>query len=424
MTFEQEFDLAGHERSAVAEPGPSSGEIASRSFTANNQPSSMVAAEFRKPTVETVKAAKILIVDDEPINVKIVRRYLQTVGYSNILTVTESERARDLIVSELPDLVLLDIMMPKVNGFEILQAIRDDNRTQFIPVIFLTAVDDSETKVRALELGGADFLAKPVDRSELRARITNTLLVKAHQDQIENYSAQLEYEVRLRTAELAASRQEAIHCLARAAEYRDEQTGHHVIRVGRYAAILGEELGFNPDQVALLEQAAQLHDVGKIGIPDAILRKPGKLDADEYEQMRQHCGFGTRILKISAANSARGFARGHANLANELLDDFTSPVMRLAARVAQTHHEKWDGSGYPLGLSGEDIPIEGRITAVADVFDALSSKRPYKDAYPRDKCFDIMKAERGKHFDPDVLDAFFARKADVIQVQLDFADLV
>jgi putative two-component system response regulator len=380
------------------------------------------AGHFCKPSFDSVKSAKILIVDDEPINVKAVRRYLQTVGYLNILVCTESERAFDLIVNELPDLVLLDIMMPVVDGMQILQTMRGDARTQYIPVIFLTAVDDAATKVRALDLGANDFLAKPIDRSEMRARIGNTLLVKAHQDQIENYSSQLEYEVRLRTAELAASRQEAIHCLARAAEYRDEQTGHHVIRVGRYAAIIADELGFDADQVALLEQAAQLHDVGKIGIPDAVLRKPGKLDTEEFDLMRQHCSFGTRILKQSPNRIGKG-GRNHTAAASTILDDCTSPVMRLAARIAQTHHEKWDGSGYPLGLAGEDIPIEGRITAVADVFDALSSQRPYKEAFPREQCFEIMQAERGRHFDPLVLDAFFARKPDVIQVQIEFADL-
>jgi putative two-component system response regulator len=380
------------------------------------------AGHFRRPSFDSVKSAKILIVDDEPINVKAVRRYLQTVGYLNLLVCTESELAFELIVSELPDLVLLDIMMPVVDGMQILQAMRGDARTQYIPVIFLTAVDDAETKVRALDLGANDFLAKPIDRSEMRARIGNTLLVKAHQDQIENYSSQLEYEVRLRTAELAASRQEAIHCLARAAEYRDEQTGHHVIRVGRYAAIIADELGFDADQVALVEQAAQLHDVGKIGIPDAVLRKPGKLDPEEFDLMRQHCSFGTRILKQSPNRIGKA-TRGHASAAGNTLEDCASPVMRLAARIAQTHHEKWDGSGYPLGLSGRDIPIEGRITAVADVFDALSSKRPYKEAFPREKCFEIMQADRGRHFDPQVLDAFFARIPDVIQVQIDFADL-
>jgi putative two-component system response regulator len=237
-----------------------------------------------------------------------------------------------------------------------------------------------------------------------------------------NYAETLESEVRKRTAEVVASRKEVIHCLARAAEYRDDNTGRHVARVGRYVGIIAEALGYSPAEVDDLELAAQLHDLGKIGIPDAILNAPGKLDPEMFAMMQRHAAFGKRILFPLGEPEAQNLRR-HSDLGASLLQISSSPILTLAARIAQTHHERWDGSGYPLGLAGEDIPIEGRITAVADVFDALSSPRSYKAAFPREKCFAILREGSGTHFDPKILDAFFSKSDAIVRTQLEFMDV-
>jgi putative two-component system response regulator len=362
-----------------------------------------------------------MIVDDEQVNVKVVRKYLQGFGYENFVTETDSLRALELIRVAQPDVIILDIMMPHMSGLEILGIMQADERLHRIPVIILTASSDSETKLKALGLGATDFLTKPVDPSELAPRIRNAITVKAHHDHLVKYSEMLEEQVRLRTAQLIASRRQVILSLARAAEYRDNETGRHVMRVGCYAAIVARELGFDPREVELIEQAAQLHDVGKIGISDSILLKPGKLDPEEYETMQRHCGFGRRIIEPMSTTEWQAL-RQHTELGAHIMDVPGSPVLTMAARIAQTHHERWDGSGYPLGLSGELIPIEGRITAVADVFDGLSTRRPYKPPFPLDRCMAIMEEGRGKHFDPRVLDAFFARREEIVKIQIDYAD--
>ena len=229
----------------------------------------------------------------------------------------------------------------------------------------------------------------------------NALLVKGHQDE-------LEARVRVRTAELEKVRQELIFCLARASEYRDNETGNHVVRVGCFAQIIGRELGLDQEHVEMLRQAATLHDLGKIGVPDAILLKPGKLTPAEFELMKKHAGFGKKICQ-PMSNDEMGAFTSHTTVGANIISGCTSPVLAMAATIALTHHERWDGTGYPLGLAGEDIPLDGRITAVADVFDALSSKRPYKPAFPLAKCFGILEDNRGTHFDPAVLDAFLAQ---------------
>ena len=286
----------------------------------------------------------------------------------------------------------------------------------------LTAAHDAETKVRSLELGASDFLGKPVDPSELIARVRNVLTVKAYHDQLDKYAQELEEQVRARTAELAMSRQELILSLARAAEFRDDDTGRHVVRVGRYVRAIAEELGMDEDDASMYEQAAQMHDVGKIGIPDSILLKPGKLEPHEYERMQKHCNYGKHVFEVMGAKELEVIRR-HTHFGGEILKISRSPILKLAHEIALSHHEHWNGGGYPLGLSGEDIPLGGRITAVADVFDALSTKRPYKPAFPREKCFDILEKESGKQFDPTVLEAFFARRRDIVQIQIEFADI-
>jgi putative two-component system response regulator len=260
-----------------------------------------------------------------------------------------------------------------------------------------------------------------VDPNDLIPRVRNALLTKAYQDRLANQTEYLEQQVRKRTAELAASRHEIVHCLARAAEFRDDITGHHVVRVGRFVGIIAKELGFGDQEVELLELAAQLHDVGKIGIPDSILKNPGKLDPEQFAVMRKHCGFAKSILR-PLSDDEWVQAKAHVGIGATLLHVRSSPLLMLAAKIAQTHHEWWNGNGYPLGLAGEDIPIEGRMTAVADVYDALSTERPYKPPIPREKCFAMMEEERGTHFDPKVLDAFFANVDEIVRTQLQYMD--
>jgi putative two-component system response regulator len=377
----------------------------------------MVLIDSHAGMLNAHRSAKIAIVDDEPINIKIVRKHLQGVGYQNFVTTSDATSAIELITSERPDVVLLDVMMPAVDGIEILRTIRGSEHLQHVPVLILTAATDQATRLRALEAGATDFLAKPVDVSELIPRLRNALLVKAHQDHLANYSEQLESQVRLRTCELEESRLQVIHCLAQAGEYRDDTTGRHVLRVGRYTTILARELGFDPARAAMMGLAALLHDVGKIGVPDSILLKPGPLEPAEREVIKRHCEIGSRIVEPGADEVWQTVTGCKSSTVTA-----PQPLLDMAKTIALTHHEKWDGSGYPFRLAGEQIPIEGRIVAVADVFDALGSARPYKAALPPDRCLEIMAQERGRHFDPAVFDALWRRIEDVLRVYSENAD--
>jgi putative two-component system response regulator len=368
-----------------------------------------------------LRQSKVMIVDDEAMNIKILRRLLELEGFKNFVTTSDAPTAISLIRQEQPDIVLLDLMMPYVSGLDILSDVRLDESIAFIPIVILTAVTDRETRVRAVELGATDFLNKPVDASELVPRVRNVLVVKGYQDQLRSYNNNLEAAVRQRTAELENSRRDLIHCLARAAEYRDDDTGQHVLRVGRYTRLVGRALNLPEELVETLEQAALLHDIGKIGIPDTVLLKPGKLTEDEFAMMQKHPGFGKRILTSYSTDEEKTLQR-HAEVGAHILEVGSSKILDMARTIALTHHERWDGSGYPLGLKGSDIPLVGRIVAVADVFDALSSRRSYKKAFPLDECFQIMQESRGSHFDPDVLDAFLSVRDQVVRVQLECAD--
>jgi putative two-component system response regulator len=359
--------------------------------------------------------AKVMIVDDEPINVKIVRKYLRGAGYVNFVTSSDSTTCTQLIAESEPDILLLDYMMPKVTGLDVLQWIRAQPKFKHMPVLILTASTDSEIKFAALELGATDFLPKPLDPHELFPRVRNALIVKAHQDHLANYSSKLEREVQLRTAELEMSRLRVFQCLARAGEFRDDTTGTHVLRVGRCAGILASEFGYSKQQVAMVELAAQLHDIGKIGIPDAILLKPGKLTAEEMAEMRKHCIYGKGIIDPTTDNEAE-LARRYTDIVARPVQISESPLLKMAASIALTHHERFDGSGYPNGLKGEEIPLEGRITAICDVYDALQSPRPYKSALSPEKCLELIALDRGKHFDPQVHDALLRRLGDILNI--------
>ena len=361
----------------------------------------------RREASDDVRDAKIFIVDDEELVVRVIQRFLATEGYTNLSAVTDSRVALERMVYERPDVILLDIMMPKVSGLDILMRRQNDPRLKHIPVIILSASSEMDIKREALKLGATEFLAKPVDTIDLVLRVRNALLVKRHQDHLQNYAVELEEEVRRRTRQIDKSREQVVQCLAKAAEFRDNETGQHVVRVGKFASIIARQIGFGPNYCRQIELAAQLHDVGKIGIPDSILLNPGRLNGEQFDVMKEHCSLGVEIMRpfvVSTDDVAVG-ASGRRT-GTEVSDSVQPPLLELAASIARSHHEKWDGTGYPSGLRGEEIPIEGRITCVADVFDALRSDRPYKSGYPLSQCLEIMESERGTRFDSKILDAF------------------
>jgi putative two-component system response regulator len=375
----------------------------------------------RSISAKDLLASRIMIVDDEVVNVRVVHKQLERLGYQNLIRTTDSTQVLQQLRQKQPDLLLLDVMMPEVSGFAILEAMQSDDDLRSIPVLVLTAMSDRKTRVTALELGANDFLEKPIDQAELAPRVRNALMIRACQKQLRSCADDLRTAVRERTRQLSRSRLEVVHCLARAAEFRDDDTGQHVVRVGHFAKLIAHHAGLPQPFVDMIGFAAQLHDVGKIGIPDSILQKPGPLTDEEFDFMRRHCDMGNRVLSASHVSDRVLFGKDDVEVNGSASPEETwgSPVSGMAASIAMTHHEKWDGSGYPNGLSGKDIPIEGRITAIADVFDALSSKRPYKDAYPIERCFEILREGRGKHFDPELLDVFLSRRADIERIQLE-----
>lgn len=368
---------------------------------------------------DELRRAAILLIDDEQDTLG-VQRALASEGFLSITTADGSE-ARRAILDVQPDLLVVAESLAVDDDHRLLRGLRADRNTA--PLLMLAERRQSGSRRQALELGVTDFLHSPLDAEEVIPRIRNALLSKAYHDRLMNQSEELERQVRRRTAELTAARADLVHCLARAAEFRDDDTGFHVVRVGRYVGLIARRLGLPESYVELLELAAQLHDIGKIGIPDEILHKPGVLDPDQYERIKQHVAIGHQIIQPLHPRDWE-LLKTHARLGGSMLQVTSSPLLVLAAKIAQTHHEHWDGTGYPLGLAGDDIPIEGRIAAVADVYDALSSKRPYKKAFPRAVCFQMLEEGRGSHFDPQVLDAFFACRDEIVQVQLEYMDPV
>ncbi len=330
----------------------------------------------------------ILLVDDTPENLDILGALLAGIGQLSVAT--DGEKALDLAGREPPpDLILLDVMMPGLDGYEVCRRLQANAATSRIPVVFVTTLGSANDEMRGFEVGAVDYIHKPFHPALVRRRVEAQLQLKAARDVLWDQNSVLEGLVSERTAKLRealatirANSLETIVRLSRAAEFKDDDTGAHVLRMSRYSAVLGAELGLEGDEVDNLLHAAPMHDIGKIGIPDRILLKPGKLDADEWLIMRRHAEMGGEILAGS-----------------------DSPVIRLGEQIARSHHEKWDGSGYPSGLRGEEIPLAGRIVAVADVFDALTSRRPYKEPFTVERSVSIMREGRGAHFDPRVLDA-------------------
>jgi putative two-component system response regulator len=332
-----------------------------------------------------VMQARILVVDDEEANVQLLERILEGAGYRHVRSTTDPEAVIGLVESFRPDLVLLDLRMPGLDGFEILELLPSVvPEIPDLPVLVLTADLSQEVKRRALASGARDFLTKPFDVDEVVLRIANMLDIRFLTLELKIQNATLEERVRDRTHELEESHIETFERLALAAEYRDDDTGQHTRRVGRMAALLAGELGLGDDDLRLLEPAAGLHDVGKIGIPDSILLAPRKLTVEEFDVVKTHTTIGAKIMSGSR-----------------------SPLMMMAEEIAWSHHERWDGSGY-VGAIGEEIPLMGRITTVADVFDALTHARPYKEAWPIDESIAEIQAQRDRQFDPRVVDAFLA----------------
>ena len=341
---------------------------------------------------EKKSLANILIVDDQAANVILLEKILKQAGYKNIFHTTDSRQTLTLYQEHDVDLLLLDIRMPQPDGFEVMEQLQQTiDNDDYLPILVLTAELTAETRSRALSNGAKDFLTKPFDRLEALQRIHNILEVRLLHRQIKNYNAHLEQEVKKRTQELEDSRLEVIRRLGRAAEYKDNETGNHILRMSKFCQLLARAAGMSESYAEMMLCAAPMHDIGKIGIPDQILLKPGKLEPDEWEIMKTHVDIGGDILSGSH-----------------------SPLLKMAANIALTHHEKWDGGGYPNGLAGENIPLEGRICALCDVFDALTSERPYKKAWPIEKALELIKAESGHHFDPQLVNIFASILDDIL----------
>jgi len=343
-------------------------------------------------TVEALEPATILVVDDEPTNITILAQLLAPEYH--VLVANSGARALELVESSTrPDIVLLDVMMPGLSGFDVCARLKTNPLTADVPVIFVTAMSDERSEEKGFHLGAVDYITKPVVPAIVMARVKAQLALHSQ-------TRALEQLVSERTLELNDTRLKVIQRLGRAAEYRDNETGMHVIRMAKYSRMLAEQVGMSPRWTALLYDAAPMHDVGKIGIPDSILLKPGKLDPDEWEIMKSHTTIGAQIIG----------------------DPEGSDLLALAASMALHHHEKWDGTGYPHGLSGDEIPIEARIIAVADVFDALCSDRPYKTAWTTADAMTWIGDQTGAHFDPQLAQAFVTMSDGTSAVQAQHAD--
>jgi len=343
--------------------------------------------------------ANILVVDDKEQNIRLIEAILGYEGYSNVQSTTEPREVKQLYLNNDFDLILLDIRMPHLDGFQVMEQLAQCLKDDYLPILVLTAQTDMETRQKALQSGAKDFITKPFDRIELLNRIANLLEVRALYNERKDMANVMEQKFLARTRELHDTRLMIIQRLGRAGEYRDNETGMHVIRMSKCSQKLALAAGLGNSYAELILNASPMHDVGKIGISDSILLKPGKLDRDEFD-----------VIKT------------HAQIGADIIGDNDSELMKMAKNIALTHHEKWDGSGYPNALKGEDIPIEGRISAICDVFDALTSSRPYKEAWPIEKAISLINDESGKHFDPDLVNAFNQIKDQIISIKKEFSD--
>ena len=346
-----------------------------------------------------MKMLNVVIVDDTEINVTLLRHLVNKLDGCTPRCFTDPRAGLAWCREQTPDLVIVDYMMPDIDGIQFIRQLRAMPGRKDIPVLMITANDEIRVRYEALEAGANDFLAKPLDRTEFIARSRNMLSLRIGQRHLEDRAAWLADEVRKATADLLVLEQEIILRLSRAAEFRDPETGAHIQRRAHYSRLIAARLGLSAADQDLVLSAAPMHDVGKVGIPDKILLKPGKLDAEEFAVMQTHAAKGGQILGGSA-----------------------SKLLETAASIADTHHEKFDGSGYPRGLKGGEIPLFGRIVAVADVFDALTSSRPYKKAWTTEDAMAFLRENSGSHFDPACVDAFLADPLAIMEIKNRYQD--
>lgn len=352
--------------------------------------------------LEVMRCSKILFVDDDPSSLQILSAILRRDGYKNITSLQDSTLVTKLHKQHCYDLIVLDIHMPVMNGFDVMAQLADAFPGQFIPILILTADEDIYTRDLALASGARDFIQKPINNREALLRIRNLLEVVHLQKELQQQNALLEEKVEKRTSQLFHSQVKLIECLGRAAEFKDHETGAHVMRISKMAGIVARGLGLHKTAVELLEQACPMHDIGKIGIPDNVLLKPGKLEGSEWETMQTHATLGAHILQG---------------------DHNDSELLQVAAEIALTHHERWDGLGYPNGLKGEEIPLFTRITSVCDVFDALTSRRPYKEPWSVDEARAFVVKQSGTAFDPAVVACFQSEFEKICDVKVCYPDI-
>jgi len=352
----------------------------------------------------------VMIVDDTETNIDIL---IETLGNDyEIAVAMDGKSALEYVAEELPDLILLDIMMPEMDGYEVCQHLKKDELTRKIPIIFVTAMNDEAEEKKGLEMGAIDYIRKPFNPSIVKSRVKNHLELKLAKEELEQQNVNLEKKVKERTKELSLTQDLTIYSLTSLAETRDPETGGHIHRTQNFVKALADKLTEIPcfkerlteEKIELLYKSAPLHDIGKIGVRDNILFKPSKLTTEEFEEMKQHTIYGYAALKK----------------ASDMFGE--NSFFRYAQEIAYTHHEKWDGSGYPRGLKGENIPLSGRLMALADVYDALVSKRVYKPPFSHEKSVNIILEGRGNHFDPVLVDAFYEINEIFRKIAINFAD--
>lgn len=342
---------------------------------------------------------KVLVIDDAQMNLTLLQHLVKKLPDCQSIPFLDPLKGLEWCKQQEPDLVVVDYMMPGMDGIEFSRQFRAIEGCEDIPVVMVTANHEAGVRHEALASGVSDFLNKPLDNAEFLARAKNMLALRNSHKQLSNRAFQLAEEVRKATQQIIEREQETIFCLSRAAEYRDPETGAHIQRMSHYSRLIARRMGLPEERQQLLLEAAPMHDIGKVGTPDLILLKPGKLTSEEFLVMKRHSVIGFEVLNASK-----------------------SPLLKVAAEIAHTHHEKFDGSGYPRGLSGEDIPLFGRIVAVADVFDALTSTRPYKSAWEVDAARQLLIDGKGTHFDPLCVEAFLAVWNEVMAIKARFAD--
>jgi putative two-component system response regulator len=367
---------------------------------------------------------QILIVDDDQRILDSLRRTLHHESDDwNMTFIREPEKAWESLLETAYDAVVTDVRMPGMTGIELLERIRQTDKTKNVPVVILTGLNDTDLKERALLCGAVDLMNKPVNTGQLIARLRNVLQTKSYEDGLQATNVVLSEKLERQSVDLAQTRMSVVCRLGMAAEFRDEDTGNHVIRVGCYGRAVAAAMGMPRSFLEMLLLAAPLHDIGKIGIPDSVLLKPGPLSDEEWVIMQRHCEIGESILREQSKAMVPLFdwySIEPPTMKNTL--ENRDPVLEMAATIALSHHEKWDGSGYPRGLEGEAIPLESRIVAVADVFDALTSNRPYRPARHEDEALTIMDSTVGTHFDPRVHAAFIRSLPEIHAIRDRFAD--